>query len=164
MGVAYVSQEFSLIHGTIRDNIRFYDETISDEQVWEAAEMAHIADFIRTCKDGLDMQVGERGIMLSAGQRQRLIIARALARKPELLILDEATSSLDNESEAHIKRVIQELKGRLTIVAIAHRLSTIMGSDTLIVLQEGRIVETGSPKELLRNTDSYFYKVYSINR
>jgi len=82
--------------------------------------------------------------------------------KPQLLILDEATSSLDGESEAHIKRVIEELKGHITIIAIAHRLSTIMGSDNLVVLQEGRVVETGSPQELLSNTDSYFYKVYTI--
>ena len=162
--VAYVSQDFFIIHGTIRDNIRFYDDALSDTDVWEAARMAHIDEFIRTCEKGLDTQVGERGIMLSAGQRQRLVIARALARKPSLLILDEATSALDNESEAHIKHVIQELKGHITVVAIAHRLSTIMGSDKLVVLSDGNVAETGSPQELLANTNSYFYKVYTIGQ
>jgi len=162
--VGYVSQDLFLVHDTIRNNIKFYDEGISDSDIWKAAEMAHIADFIRKCPTGLETQVGERGITLSAGERQRIVIARALARKPEILILDEATSSLDNESEAHIKRVIEELKGNITIVAIAHRLSTIMDSDTLVVLQGGRVVETGAPRDLLGNTDSYFYKVYSINQ
>jgi len=162
--VGYVSQDFFLIQDTISNNIRFYDESISDEDVWEAARLAHIDAFIRKCPNGLETMVGERGIMLSAGERQRITIARALARKPELLILDEATSALDNESEAHIKRVIEELKGHITIIAIAHRLSTIMDSDTLVVLQDGRVVETGSPKKLLGDTDSYFYKVYSISQ
>lgn len=162
--VAYVSQDFFLIQDTIRNNIRFYDESITDEEIWEAARMAHIDGFIRRAPAGLDTMVGERGIMLSAGERQRITIARALARKPEVLILDEATSALDNESEAHIKRVIEELKGHITIIAIAHRLSTIMDSDELIVLSEGAVMETGSPKELLANIDSYFYKAYSINQ
>ena len=108
--------------------------------------------------------MGEGGISLSAGERQRVIIARALARKPQLLILDEATSALDNESEVHIKRVIEELKGKVTIIAIAHRLSTIMDSDALIVLSEGKVAETGSPKELLADTDSYFYRVYTLSQ
>jgi len=162
--VGYVSQDFFLIYDTIGNNIRFYDEQMTDEEVWEAARLAHIDEFIRRQQDGLNTMVGERGITLSAGERQRIVIARALARKPQLLILDEATSALDNESEAHIKRVIEELKGNITIVAIAHRLSTIMDSDSLIVLQGGRVVETGSPKELLGNPSSYFYKVYSINQ
>jgi len=162
--VAYVSQDFFLLQDTIRNNIRFYDESITDDAVWEAAKNAKIDDFIKQSPEGLDTMVGERGILLSAGERQRITIARALARRPEILILDEATSALDNESEAHIKRVIEELKGRLTIIAIAHRLSTIMDSDQLIVLSEGKVVETGTPQELLANTNSYFYKVYSINQ
>ena len=162
--VAYVSQDFFLLQDTIRNNIRFYDDTITDEEVWAAAKNAKIDEFIRKSAEGLDTMVGERGILLSAGERQRITIARSLARKPELLILDEATSALDNESEAHIKRVIEELKGTVTIIAIAHRLSTIMDSDKLIVLSEGRVVETGTPQHLLANTNSYFYKVNSINQ
>lgn len=162
--IAYVSQDLFLLQGTIRDNIRFYDTSISDETVWEAARSAHIDDFIRECPAQLDTPVGDRGMRLSAGQRQRITIARALARKPDILILDEATSALDAESEAHIKRVIDGLKGRVTIVAIAHRLSTIMDSDQLVVLQDGRLMETGSPEELLGNPKSYFYKVYTISQ
>jgi ABC-type multidrug transport system fused ATPase/permease subunit len=162
--IAYVSQDLFLLQDSIRNNIRFYDDSLTDAQVWEAAEMAHIADFIRSSPEGLDTQVGDRGIRLSAGQRQRIVIARALARKPEVLILDEATSSLDGESEAHIKKVIENLKGQIAIVAIAHRLSTIMGSDQLVVLQDGRVIETGSPQELLGNMNSYFYRVYTITQ
>ena len=162
--VGYVSQDLFLIQDTIRNNISFYDERMTESDIWEAAKMAHIDGFIKSCPRGLDTLVGERGIQLSAGERQRIVIARALARKPELLILDEATSSLDNESEAHIKRLIEELKGRVTIVAIAHRLSTIMGSNRLVILSEGKVVEEGTPKELLADTDSYFYRVYTINQ
>ena len=162
--IAYVSQDLFILHDSIRNNVRFYDDSVTDDDIWEATRLAHIDEFIRSSPQGLDTLIGDRGITISAGQRQRLVIARALARKPQLLILDEATSALDNESEAHIKRVIEELKGQLTIVAIAHRLSTIMDSDSLVVLASGRVVETGAPKQLLANTDSYFYKVYTINQ
>lgn len=162
--VAYVSQDLFLLRDTIRNNIRFYDESLTDEQVWKASEMAHIADFIRECPQGLDTQVGDRGIRLSAGQRQRIVIARAMVREPEMLVLDEATSSLDAESEVYIKSVIEELKGKVSIIAIAHRLSTIMDSDQLVVLSGGTVAEIGAPKELLANTNSYFYKVYMINQ
>jgi len=162
--VAYVSQDFFLLQDTIRNNIRFYDDSITDDEVWEAAKDAKINEFIQKSPEGLDTMVGERGVLLSAGERQRITIARALARKPQVLILDEATSALDNESEAHIKRVIQELKGKITIIAIAHRLSTIMDSDQLVVLYEGKVAETGAPRDLLANTNSYFYKVNAINQ
>jgi ATP-binding cassette subfamily C protein len=160
--IGYVSQEFFLLQDTLRNNIRFYDESISDEDIWQAAEMAHIAQFIRERPEGLDAMAGERGIELSAGQRQRLMIARALVRKPEVLILDEATSALDAESEAHIEKALQELKGKLTIIIIAHRLSTIMNADNLLVLDGGRLAETGTPEKLLKDKHSYFFKVSNI--
>lgn len=160
--VAYVSQDFFLLHDTIRNNIRFYDTSISEEDIKEAAHLAHLDAFIAQRPEGFDALVGERGIELSAGQRQRLVIARALARKPEVLILDEATSALDAESEAHIQRMLQELKGKITIVIIAHRLSTIMHTDNLVVLEGGKVVETGSPEKLLGDKHSYFYKVSNI--
>ncbi len=161
--VSYVSQDFFLTRGTIRENIRFYDEHMTDEDVWAAAHMANIDEFIRSNPKGLDTMVGDRGVTLSAGQRQRIVIARALARKPSLLILDEATSALDNESEAHLQQVIRSLKGKVTIVVIAHRLSTIMDADILVALENGSVAETGSPQELLRDKNSYFHKVYSIH-
>lgn len=160
--VAYVSQDFFLLHDTIRNNIKFYDNSITDADVVEAVHLAHLDTFVSERPEGLDALVGERGIELSAGQRQRLVIARALARKPEVLILDEATSALDAESEAHIQRMLQELKGKITIVIIAHRLSTIMHTDRLIVLEGGAIVETGAPEALLADKKSYFYKVSNI--
>ncbi len=160
--IGYVSQDFFLMRGTIRDNVRFYDESVSDGDVWRALEMANIAEYVRESPQGLDTPVGDRGVTLSAGERQRVVIARALARKPELLLLDEATSALDNESEAHLQQVIRSLKGKITIVIVAHRLSTIMDADTLVALESGRVVEIGTPQKLLKDKNSYFSKVSSI--
>lgn len=160
--VSYVSQDLFLMNDTIRNNIAFYDTSLSDDDIWRAMEQAHIADVVRNSADGLDTLVGDRGLTLSAGQRQRIAIARALARKPEILILDEATSALDAESEQHIKSIIAELKGTITIIAVAHRLSTIMDADMLIALENGRVVEKGSPKDLLKNAESYFSRVNAI--
>jgi ABC-type multidrug transport system fused ATPase/permease subunit len=109
---------------------------------------------------GFETKVGERGIKLSVGQRQRIALARVLVRNPQILILDEATSALDNESEQAIQQTMKELKGTITIITIAHRLSTIMDSDKLIILDSGKIVEEGSPKELLKKQDSHFYRIY----
>lgn len=156
--MGYVSQDLFLSNDTIRNNISFFG-TLSDDEIMAAAEQAHIADVIRKMPEGLDTIVGDRGMTLSSGQRQRLVIARALAHKPEILVLDEATSALDAESEAQIKRIIEELKGKITIIAVAHRLSTIMEADTLIALEGGRIVEEGSPENLLKKSDSYFSRV-----
>lgn len=160
--IGYVSQDFFLLHGTIRDNIRFYDASLTDTDIWAAAEQANIATFIRESTHGLDTMVGDRGITLSAGQRQRVVIARALARKPQLLILDEATSALDNESEAHLQEVIRSIKGKVTIVIIAHRLSTIMDADMLVALEKGKVIETGTPQALLADKSSYFFKVTTV--
>lgn len=160
--IGYVPQEPFLIHDTIRNNVTFYDDSISEEAVWEAIRLAHLEDVVRSRPEGLDTIVGERGIELSAGQRQRLTIARALARKPEVLILDEATSALDTESETEIQKTLSGLKGRVIVIAIAHRLSTVLHSDKLIVLDEGKVMEEGAPRKLLEDTDSYFYKVSNI--
>lgn len=162
--IGYVSQDIYLINDTIANNIKFYDNSITDADVERAAKMANIYDFVQNCPEKFSTTVGDRGVMLSAGQRQRVVIARVLARNPRLLILDEATSALDNESEVKIEQVIQNLKGKLTIIVIAHRLSTVINSDRLFVLDKGKIIEEGTPKDLLDNKDSYFYKVYNIRK
>lgn len=162
--IGYVSQDIFLTNDTIASNIKFYDNSITDDDVKEAAKMANIYDFIRSCPGKFSTVIGERGILLSAGQRQRIIIARVLAMKPKILLLDEATSALDNESEAKIQQIIKNLKGKITVLVIAHRLSTIVNSDKLIVLEKGKIIEQGDPKELLKDKNSYFYKVYNIRK
>lgn len=162
--IGYVSQDIFLINDTIRNNIKFYDHSISDDQVKKAARMANIYEFIKTIPDGFNALVGERGLTLSVGQRQRIVIARVLAKNPKFLIFDEATSALDNESEIKVQEVIKELKGKITVLVIAHRLSTIMDSDKLIVLENGQVTEQASPGDLLKNKESYFYKVYNIRQ
>jgi len=162
--IGYVSQDIFLMNDTLLNNIRFYDNSITKEDAERAAKMANIYNFVQTCPDKFDTVIGDRGIMISAGQRQRIIIARVLARDPKILILDEATSALDNESEVRIQKVIESLKGKITVLAVAHRLSTVINSDKLIVLEKGKIIEEGSPKELLKDKESYFYKVYNIRK
>lgn len=160
--IGYVSQDMFLMNDTVENNIKFYNEGLTHEEIVEAARQADIYDFIQTLPQRFDTSVGERGTSLSGGQRQRIVLARILARKPKVLILDEATSALDNESELQIQKVIEGLRGKLTVLAIAHRLSTVMDCDRLLVLENGKIVEQGAPHELLKNKDSYFYKVYNI--
>ncbi|MFH1890137.1 MAG: ABC transporter ATP-binding protein [Candidatus Kuenenbacteria bacterium] len=162
--IGYISQDIFLINDTIKNNIKFYNDKVSNEDVIEAAKMANIYDFVQSMPDKFDTNIGERGFFISAGQRQRIVIARVLARKPQFLILDEATSALDNESEIKIQEVIKKLKGKITVLAIAHRLSTIIDSDRLLALDNGAIVEEGEPAELLKNEDSYFHKVYNIRK
>ena len=160
--VGYVSQDIFLKNDTIRENIIFYRDNVPEDEVARAAKMANIFDFVKSLPKGFDTVVGERGVLLSVGQRQRIVLARALALNPKILILDEATSALDNESEKLIKQSIDSLKGEMTIIVIAHRLSTIMSADKLIAIENGKVVEEGSPQELLKDKSSYFYRVYDI--
>jgi len=160
--IGYVAQDIFLTSDTIANNIRFYDPTITDADIVEAAKMANIYDFIISKPEGFETHVGERGGELSGGQKQRIALARALARKPEILVLDEATSALDNESEKIIREALDNLRGKITIVVIAHRPSTIANVDKLVVLDKGRIIEQDSPKKLLENRNSYYYKVLGI--
>lgn len=159
--IGYVAQDMFLLNDTIENNIRFYDEDVPEASFSEALKLARVLDFAANLPEGLKTAVGERGLQLSVGQRQRIALARVLARRPQILILDEATSSLDNESEALIKRSVESLKGRLTLFIIAHRLSTIMNCDRVLVLKNGQIIETGAPKSLLDNPQTYFYKLYN---
>ena len=160
--IGYVSQDIFLLSDTIENNIRFYDPSISDQDIADAAKMANIYDVIQDQPDTFRTVVGERGVKFSVGQRQRIVLARVLARKPKILILDEATSALDNESEALIQRALENLKQKMTIIIIAHRLTTVMGCDKLVAIENGRIIERGTPDELLKNTDSYFYRTYNV--
>lgn len=144
--VGYVPQDVMIINGTIRQNVAmgFPESTSQDGLIWEALEIAHLAEHVRSMPDGLDTRVGDRGARISGGQRQRLGIARAMFTKPNLLVLDEATSSLDGETEANISDAIHDLKGAVTIVMIAHRLSTIRECDVVYYLESGQLLAEGS--------------------
>jgi len=160
--IGYIPQDIFLTNDTIANNIRFYDNAVSNKELKQATKKANIYNFIQTLPRKFSAVVGERGIFLSAGQRQRIVIARILARNPEFLILDEATSALDNESELKIQKVIEKLRGHITVFVIAHRLSTVTNCDKLLILEKGRIIEQGVPTELLKNKKSHFYKIYNI--
>ncbi len=160
--IGYIPQDIFLMNDTIANNIKFYDNTINKNKIERAAKKANIYDFIQTLPKKFSSVIGERGILLSTGQRQRIVIARVLARNPKLLILDEATSALDNESEIKIQKVIEKLKSKITVLIVAHRLSTVINSDKLLILENGKIIEQGPPSKLLKNKKSYFYKVYNI--
>lgn len=144
-----VSQETFLFHTTIRENIAFGRPNVSTEEVVAVAKAAHAHEFITQLVDGYETVVGDRGYRLSGGQRQRIALARALVRRPEILILDEATSSLDSESERLIQCAMDEQRGQRIVLAIAHRLSTVIRADQIVVLDKGQLVERGTHQELL---------------
>jgi ABC-type multidrug transport system fused ATPase/permease subunit len=155
--IAIVPQEVLLFGGTIQENIAYGKPDASLEEIQEAARKANAHDFISTFPEGYNTIVGERGIKLSGGQRQRVAIARAVLKDPAILILDEATSSLDSESEKLVQDALEKLmKGRTSLV-IAHRLSTIVNADTIIVLDNGKIVESGTHEDLI-NVETGFYR------
>lgn len=160
--VGIVPQDIVLFGGTIAENIRYGKLDASDDEVWEAARLANAAEFIEQFPDKLNTLVGERGVKLSGGQRQRVAIARAILKNPPMLILDEATSSLDSQTEYLIQEAMERLmEGRTTII-IAHRLSTIRRCDNIFVFSKGRIVESGKHEELLAMTDSLYAKLCAL--
>jgi ABC-type multidrug transport system fused ATPase/permease subunit len=147
--VGVVDQDIFLLNDTIKRNIAFASEGLSQDSIISVAKLANAHHFIEAFPKGYDTIIGDRGIRLSGGQKQRLAMARALARNPQLLILDEATSALDSESERLIQKTVTALKGSRTILVVAHRLSTVMAADEIIVLDSGEIVEHGPPGDLI---------------
>ncbi len=153
--IGLVSQDVYLFEGSIRDNIAYGKPDASEEAVIEAARTAEAWEFIQALPQGLDTAVGERGVRLSGGQRQRLSLARALLKDPPILVLDEATSAVDNETEAAIQRSLAKIGHGRTVIMIAHRLSTIVHADEIVVVDGGRVVEQGSHAELLQRGGRY---------
>jgi len=147
--VGLVGQDVFLFHGTVRDNIAYGRPGASDDDVIAAAAVAEAHDFIMRLPNGYDTVVGERGQKLSGGQRQRLSIARAIVKDPPILVLDEATSSVDNETEAAIQRSLERITRDRTTLVIAHRLSTIRNADRIYVFDHGRVVEEGHHDDLV---------------
>ncbi|WP_404332479.1 ABC transporter ATP-binding protein [Mesobacillus maritimus] len=156
--IGYVSQESAMMAGTIRENLCYglkNRDEITDERLWQVAEMAYADQFIKAFPNGLDTEVGERGIKLSGGQRQRIAIARAFLRDPKILMMDEATASLDSQSESIVQQALTRLmEGRTTFV-IAHRLSTIVDADQIIFIEKGKVTGIGTHRELIQSHHLY---------
>lgn len=153
--VTLVPQRPELFYGTIADNLRLARPDATDEELWAVLDRAALGDWVRSLDRGLDTGVGELGEAMSGGERQRLTIARALLRDPQVLILDEATSELDEDAERRLLDVLAEERGRRTVIVVAHRLETITGADLILVLDRGRLVERGTHAELLANGGVY---------
>ncbi len=160
--IALVPQDPTLFHRSIMENIRYGRPDASDEEVIQAAQMAHCDKFVQKMSAGYETLVGERGVKLSGGERQRVAIARAILKRAPILILDEATSSLDSKSEALIQDALKALMKNQTVIAIAHRLSTIRQMDRVVVLKNGTVAEQGTHQSLIRKQDGIYRKLWCL--
>ena len=156
--IGYIPQQPFLFNTSLKDNMLWANPNASDDDIHEAFELANATDFIENLEDGYNTVVGERGARLSGGQAQRICLARAIVKHPQILVLDEATSSLDSNSEMLIQESIEQLSGKVTIISIAHRLATIKKADVIYNLVNGIIVESGNFETLMSNPDGNFYK------
>ncbi len=158
--ISIVDQNTTLFDDTIKNNIRYAKPEANDNEIFKAAELAMCKEFIEKLDNGYETIIGENGVKLSGGEKQRLSIARAFLKKSKIILLDEATSSLDSETEEKIQKALSELTSNKTTIVIAHRLSTILNSETIYVVDEGRIIDTGSHENLLINSEVYknFYE------
>ena len=153
--ISVVTQDIFLFNASIRENIRIGNANATDQEVEQAAKFARIHEFISGLPEGYETQVGERGIRLSGGERQRVAIARAILKNAPVLIMDEATSNLDTETELLIRETIRELMRGRTVFMIAHRLSTVVHADKILVLNKGEIIEQGTHQELMQRGGMY---------
>jgi len=153
--IGYVTQEAFLFNGTVRDNLRLGRAEASEEELWQALRQAQAEEFVRRLPQGLDTAVGERGVKLSVGEKQRISIARVLLRNPPILLLDEATASVDTQTERAIQSALDHLRQGRSCIVIAHRLSTVKNADCIVVLEQGRIVERGTHDSLLHQGGLY---------
>jgi ATP-binding cassette subfamily B protein len=160
--ISFVPQEPVLFHRTLMENIRYGRRNATDEEVFEAAHMAHCDDFIDKLPNGYETFVGERGVKLSGGERQRVAIARAILKNSPILILDEATSSLDSHSESLIQDALHKLVQGKTTIVIAHRLSTIREMDRIIVVEKGKIIEDGTHEKLIKQEKGLYKKLWDL--
>ena len=160
--IGVVNQETFLFNGTIRNNIAYGSGNCSEKDIVRAAEQSQCVEFISTLPDGYDTVIGERGQKLSGGQKQRLAIARAIIREPDILIFDEATSSVDNRTESLIQKSFMDIKENRTMIIIAHRLSTIRNCDNIFVIKHSRIHEQGTHDQLMLKRDSFYAELWNI--
>ncbi|HEX2077597.1 MAG TPA: ABC transporter ATP-binding protein, partial [Longimicrobium sp.] len=160
-GIGYVAQDTLLFNDTVLANLLWARPEATEAEVWEALRLAAAEGFVAALPDGAATVIGERGVRLSGGERQRLALARALLRRPALLILDEATSALDAENERRIRDAIQRLHGSMTILMITHRLPSVRDADVVHVMEAGRLVESGTWAELMSRPGGRFRRLWA---
>lgn len=153
--ITIISQSPYIFNLSIKDNFKLVKKNVTDEEMIEACKLAYLDDFIQTLPDKYDTIVGEGGVTLSGGQRQKLAIARAFVQNTKIILFDEATSALDNETQAYIQKAINNMKDKYTILIIAHRLSTVINADRIMIVDDGKIVDTGTHNQLLKSNKLY---------